>query len=89
MFKSRIHSLFTGKGSDEIFILNIFFQLNVYFSTLNVETISEVEDFPLMNLLSDIGGDLSLYIGITTLTFFEFGEWFIRIVYAIMSSKNR
>ena len=50
---------------------------------------SEVEDFPLPNLMSDIGGDLSLYIGITTLTFCELGEFIIRIVFAIMSNKKQ
>ena len=61
--------------------LKICSQVNIYFNSLTVEHIQEEEAFTFMDLLAEIGGDLSLYIGITVLSFFEFFEFFVRFCY--------
>ncbi|CAH1777675.1 unnamed protein product [Owenia fusiformis] len=49
-----------------------FLRLNIYFESLQVETTSEVEDYPLSQLISDIGGNMGFYVGISVITLLEF-----------------
>jgi amiloride-sensitive sodium channel subunit alpha len=67
----------------------IFAQLNVYFSTMRTETIYETAEFTLMSLLSSLGGDLSLYIGITLLSFVELAELVVRIGFERVARRQR
>jgi hypothetical protein len=53
-----------------------------------VDVISEEEAFPFMSLVSEIGGDLSLFIGITILSFVEFAEFLIRLLCSCIASKK-
>jgi hypothetical protein len=41
-----------------------------------------------MSFLSSIGGDLSLYIGMTILSFVEIGEFVIRVLISSFKKKN-
>ena len=63
------------------------FQLNVYFSSLTVEAISESPEYTFLSFLSSIGGDLSLYIGVTILSFFEVAELIIRLLISTIVSR--
>lgn len=65
------------------------FKLNIYYETLTVNTIEEEVSFAFMDLMSEIGGDLSLYIGITVLSFFELLEFFVRLTYKALDSRKQ
>ena len=64
------------------------FQLNIYFSSMTVETIYETPEYTFLSFLSSIGGDLSLYIGITILSFFEVAEFFVRLCIGGITKKT-
>ena len=53
-----------------------------------VETIYETPEFTFVSFLSSIGGDLSLYIGITILSFFEVAEFIIRLCITGITKKT-
>ena len=61
--------------------------MNVYFGSLSVEVISETPSYTFLSFLSSIGGDMSLYIGITILSFFEMGEFIIRLFISSITRK--
>ncbi|CAL1540638.1 unnamed protein product, partial [Lymnaea stagnalis] len=48
-----------------------FIKLNIYFEDLNYEELSEQADYEKSQLLSDIGGSIGLWIGISVLGLFE------------------
>ena len=52
-----------------------------------VETINEYPEYTFMSFLSSIGGDLSLYIGITILSFVEIAEYLARLFLSGLSKK--
>ncbi|XP_077869156.1 degenerin-like protein unc-105 [Saccoglossus kowalevskii] len=47
-------------------------RLEIYFETLNYESVSEQAAYKWEDLLSDIGGTLGLYVGISIISVFEF-----------------
>ncbi len=63
------------------------FQVNVYYESMLEETIAENPEYTFMSFLSSIGGDLSLYIGITILSFVEIAEFLFRLLIHSMSKK--
>ncbi|CAH1782299.1 unnamed protein product [Owenia fusiformis] len=48
-----------------------FLRFNVYFESLQVKTTSQVEDFPASTLISEIGGNMGFYVGISIITLME------------------
>ncbi|CAH1782300.1 unnamed protein product [Owenia fusiformis] len=73
----RATILFEGLEIDEItegekeMIQNNFLRFNVYFESLQVETTSQVEDYPASTLISEIGGNMGFYVGISIITLME------------------
>jgi hypothetical protein len=53
-----------------------------------LEKISEYPEYTFMSFLSSIGGDLSLYIGITILSFVEIAELIVRILILSFAKKT-
>ncbi|KAH9491440.1 hypothetical protein Btru_032187 [Bulinus truncatus] len=51
--------------------LEDFIKVNIYFEDLNYEELSEKADYELTQLLSDIGGSIGLWIGLSVLSMFE------------------
>lgn len=51
--------------------------VNVYFETLNVETFTTNSAYSVVALLSDIGGQLGLFLGISVISMMEFGTWLL------------
>lgn len=49
--------------------------VNVYFETPNVETITTTSAYSVVALLSDIGGQLGLFLGVSVISMMEFGMW--------------
>ena len=58
--------------------------MNIYFSTLDVETITEVKKYDgAFSYLGALGGAVSLYLGASFITCFEVFEFMIRLVISI------
>ena len=53
-------------------------QITVYFETLNVETLTTRSAYTFVALLSDIGGQLGLFLGLSVLSIVEYGNWIIK-----------
>jgi Amiloride-sensitive sodium channel len=62
--------------------------LQVYFSTMQSETIANVPAYDFMALLSDIGGALGLLLGATLLTVFEVTEFGLQIIHDIIKMRR-
>ena len=51
--------------------------VNVYFKTFNVDTKTTSGSYMFVELLSDIGGQLGLFLGVSVITVIEFGAWIL------------
>lgn len=49
---------------------------------MELESIEEDEEYNAWSILSTIGGAVSLYLGITLVSLFEFVELLVRIIHA-------
>lgn len=67
-------SLFNS--SPAIFPSNLL-QMNVYFETLNIETQTTNNAYSFVALLSDIGGQLGLFLGVSVISIMEFATWLV------------
>ena len=70
----------------EIFsIWNLFyFQVNIYFESLDEDVIQEMKQFPsIFDFLNTLGGALSLWLGVSLISYLEGLEIIIRIIIAI------
>lgn len=50
---------------------------NVYFETLNVQSETTSNAYSFIALLSDIGGQLGLFLGVSVISIMEFGTWIV------------
>lgn len=58
--------------------------MNVYYSSLDIEKISETPKVMLSDLFVQIGSSLGIFISFSVFTFVEFAEIFFRIVYVLV-----
>ncbi|XP_070561544.1 uncharacterized protein [Ptychodera flava] len=72
----KIRSIMTSDDT----IRNNLARLKIYYESLNLELMSEVEDYPASQLLADIGGALGLWIGLSVITVIEFAEFIFEVV---------
>lgn len=56
---------------------NDLLSVNVYFETLNIETQTTSDAYGAVALLSDIGGQLGLFLGISVISIMELATWII------------
>ena len=52
-------------------------QISVYFETLNIETQTTNRAYSFVALLSDIGGQFGLFLGVSVISIMEFGTWVV------------
>ena len=65
--------------------MRFLFQVNVYFSTLDVELVEEVKKYTdAWSYLGALGGAISVYLGASLLNIFELLEFFIRLFISIV-----
>jgi hypothetical protein len=55
-------------------------EVNVYFDTMNIETLTTDEAYSIVALLSDIGGQVGLFLGLSLISVLQFGDWIIKII---------
>ncbi|XP_059164359.1 degenerin-like protein unc-105 [Physella acuta] len=70
-------------------LLGEFVKLNIFFEDLNYEELSEQADYTSVNLLSDIGGTIGLWIGLSVLSLFELIHLASSLVYYILCGRWR
>uniref|UniRef100_A0A1I7ZP24 Amiloride-sensitive sodium channel subunit alpha n=1 Tax=Steinernema glaseri TaxID=37863 RepID=A0A1I7ZP24_9BILA len=64
-------------------------KLEVYFEELNYQSIMETPAMDIFDLLSNIGGTLGLYVGMSFLTLGEFFELFLKCLAVAPKAKLR
>ncbi|CAF1115278.1 unnamed protein product, partial [Brachionus calyciflorus] len=60
----------------------------IYYDRLGYELITEAEKMVIVDLISNIGGILGLFIGISILSFAELIEIFIEILFVLFESRK-
>ncbi|XP_071965645.1 acid-sensing ion channel 4-A-like [Antedon mediterranea] len=66
-----------------------FAKVNVYYENLQYDSVQQVPTYTLLSLVSNIGGHLGLWIGMSALTFLEFLECFYDIMKNVFAAFVR
>lgn len=67
---------------DELWTINNnFLKLNIYYEDLNFENITETAEIELQQFLSDVGGAIGLWIGLSILSLCEVIQLFVELCY--------
>ncbi|CAB3406765.1 unnamed protein product [Caenorhabditis bovis] len=61
--------------------------IEIYYEQLNFESLKETAGYTLVNLFSDFGGNIGLWIGFSVITFMEFAELLFEIMYYLAYIK--
>ncbi|CAF1042719.1 unnamed protein product [Brachionus calyciflorus] len=70
-------------------IINNSLQVNIYHDRLKLETIEESKQMELVDLISNIGGILGLFIGISILSFAELIEICLEILFVTLQQERK
>ncbi|CAH1785144.1 unnamed protein product [Owenia fusiformis] len=63
-------------------------RVNVYFKNLEMKYTIQEEGFPLVSMISEIGGVLGIFIGVSIITILELFVFCSGIIYALIGSKK-
>jgi hypothetical protein len=86
-----LHSITKFSTQYELFkMLQIenFVYFTVYYESLQYKVIDQIAQMNVFDLISNIGGNLGLFIGISFLSFAELIELLVEIIYIILSKKG-
>ena len=61
-------------------------QINIYYDSLQFESIVELRAVTLSSLFGSVGGNLGLFLGASWITIIEFGQYFSRVILALVSN---
>ena len=64
-------------------------QLNIYYNSLSYQYLTQSETTPFVSLISNIGGVLGLFIGMSVLSFVEIFEIFMELVLVLLFNKDK
>ncbi|KAL9986121.1 hypothetical protein ACROYT_G000204 [Oculina patagonica] len=81
-FLENQNSSFSGLSSNVL-------KLNIFYEELNYESITEERSYELANFVSDLGGSLGLWIGMSVLSFAEVFELLLLIGYALLRKLRK
>ncbi|XP_061165069.1 amiloride-sensitive sodium channel subunit beta-like [Saccostrea echinata] len=76
-------------SQNNFFDTSSYMKLHVFFSSLSTTVIEEEESYTFENFLSDIGGQLGLWAGISVLSLAEVVELLVLIVVGFFARKNK
>lgn len=76
-------SNFASMGRNKDMLRDNFLRINIYFEELNMEKITYSEYYLIENLMSDIGGQLGLWIGVSVITIAEMLKLLLDILHAL------
>uniref|UniRef100_A0A7E4WB71 Degenerin n=1 Tax=Panagrellus redivivus TaxID=6233 RepID=A0A7E4WB71_PANRE len=77
-----------SKACAEYYRLNTAY-IEIYYEQLNFETLKETAGYTLVNLFSDFGGNIGLWIGFSVITMFEVVEVLCEIIIYIGKQPHR
>ncbi|KAK6989097.1 degenerin unc-8, partial [Biomphalaria glabrata] len=66
-----------------------FVKLNIYFQDLNFEKRAEQPNYELFQLLSDFGGTIGLWIGLSILAIFELFDVLFQLVHCVICGRRK
>lgn len=73
----HLDNIINGKGGMDASPLDNLLKLEVYFEELNYEKIAEEPSYDIIALLSDLGGQLGFWVGMSVIAIFEVVELFL------------
>ena len=76
----ELRSLAARFGLESTLFPDDFLTVSVYFETLNVQNQITRSVYSVTALLSDIGGQLGLFLGLSVISVLQFGDWIIKIL---------
>ena len=84
-----VSNYFTNSSHDREKVMQDFARLNVYIADSNVHVTQEEEDYTSTQLVSDIGGQLGLWIGISIITLAEVLELMCDLCRLLFAGRRR
>ena len=61
--------------------LKVYLQVKIFYKDLNIQIVTQSEEFPdIWSFMSNLGGAMSLYLGVSLISAFELLEFMIRLL---------
>ncbi|KAK0055373.1 amiloride-sensitive sodium channel subunit gamma-2 [Biomphalaria pfeifferi] len=76
------------KNQSELEIRENFLKLNLFYRDLNYEELAEQPNYEIFQLLSDFGGTLGLWIGLSVLSLFEIINVIAELLYCLICNRR-
>ena len=77
-----------GTARVESKITGSYLKVKVYFNSMLRTSIVETKKYETATLFTSLGGAISFYLGISIVSLFEFGELFVRAIFAFLQKKR-
>ena len=87
-YRTNIQSKFNNVSINDNFIQKNIVLINVFYEDLAATFVNEIPEITSDYLFSNIGGNLGLFIGMSLLSFVEFLEIIVQLIFTILSKNN-